>query len=100
MSEGERSRGFFAILGGGSGVRHIGDEKVIVIEIEYMARDGNGAVYYMRREVETEDGIIELYAETPASDSYEAAYTFLREEILEQAVEAGVDVDSLAFYYD
>ena len=71
--------------------------------LEYMAgmaRDGNGAVYYMLGEVETEDGVIELYAETPASGSYETNYTALREEILERAAEAGVDVDSLTFCYD
>lgn len=71
--------------------------------IEYMAgmaRDGTEAVYYMLGEVETEEGAIELYAETPATGSYETTYEALREEILEQAAEEGIDGDSLAFYYD
>ena len=71
--------------------------------IEYMAgmaRDGNGAVYYMLGYVMTEEGVIELYAELPASCHYEVVYKGLREKILEQAVKQGADVDSLAFYYD
>ena len=48
----------------------------------------------------TEERVIELYAELPASDRYEAVYKALREKILEQAVKQGVDVDSLVFCYD
>ena len=65
-----------------------------------MSRGGNGAVYYMRGYVMTEEGVIVLYAELPASYRYEAVYEVLREKILEQAVKQGVDVDSLVFYYD
>ena len=65
-----------------------------------MARDGTGAVYYMLGEVETDEGVIELYAEAPASGSYEANYEALRMEILEQAAKQGIDGDSLRFYYD
>ena len=65
-----------------------------------MARDGNGAVYYMLGYVMTEEGVIELYAELPASCHYEAVYKVLREKILEQAVKQGVDVDSLVFCCD
>ena len=72
--------------------------------IEYtvgMARDGTGAVDYMLGYVMTEDGVIELYAEAPVSDSDETAtYDDLRREILEQAVKRGVDTDSLVFRYD
>ena len=71
--------------------------------IEYMAgmaRDGNGAVYYMLGYVMTEERVIELYAELPASYHYETAYNVLREKILEQAVKQGVDVDSLVFCCD
>ena len=71
--------------------------------IEYLAgiaRDGNGVVYYMLGYVMTEDEVIELYAELPASGNYEAVYKALREKILKQAVKQGVDVDSLVFYYD
>ena len=64
-----------------------------------MARDGNGAVYYMLGYVMAEEGVIELYAEFPASDG-KAVYKVLREKILEQAVKQGVDVDSLVFCYD
>ena len=74
-----------------------------IIYIEYMAgmaRDGNGAVYYMLGYVMTEEEVIELYAELPASCHYEAVYKVLREKILEQAVKQGVDVDSLVFCYD
>ena len=63
-----------------------------------MARDGT--VYYMLGYVITEEGVIELYAELPASCHYEAVYKVLREKILEQAVKQGFDVDSLVFYYD
>ena len=77
---------------------------MIGIEIEYkvgMARDETGAVDYMLGFVETEDGVIELYAEAPMSDSDETCtYEALREEILQQAAEQGVDVDSLVFCYD
>ena len=48
----------------------------------------------------TEEGVIELYAELPASGNYEAAYKVLREEILEQAAKLGVDADSLVFRHD
>ena len=65
-----------------------------------MARDGNGTVYYMRGYGMTEEGVIELYAELPASYRYEAVYKVLREKILEQAVKQGVAVDSLVFCYD
>ena len=71
--------------------------------IEYMAgmaRDGNGAVYYMLGYVMTEEGVIELYAELPASYRYEAVYKDLHGKILEQAVKQGVDVDSLVFCCD
>ena len=71
-------------------------------EIEYtvgIARDGTGAVDYMLGEVVTEAGVIELYAEVPASDSDETYETLLM-EILEQAAKQGIDGDSLAFYYD
>ena len=71
--------------------------------IEYMmgtARDGTGAVDYMLGYVMTEDGVIELYAELPFSDSYETGpYETLRMEILKQADEKGVDIDSLDFFY-
>lgn len=73
-------------------------------KIEYMmgmARDGTGVVDYMLGYVVTEEGAIELYAEAPFAPSYETAtYDDLRREILEQAVEKGVDVDSLVFCYD
>ena len=73
-------------------------------KIEYkvgMARDETGAVDYMLGFVETEAGVIELYAESPMSDSDETCtYEALREEILEQAAEEGIDGDSLVFYYD
>ena len=71
--------------------------------IEYMAgmaRDGNGAVYYMLGYVMTEEGVIELYAELPTTCQYELVYKGLRKKILEQAVKQGIDVDSLVFYYD
>lgn len=73
-------------------------------QIEYkigMARDGTGPVDYMLGHVVTEEGVIELYAEATIWDSDETGtYGTLRREILEQAVEAGVDVDSLRFYYN
>lgn len=73
-------------------------------EIEYMmglARDGTGVVDYMLGYVVTEEGVIELYAEAPFSDSDETAtYDDLRREILEQAVEKGIDGNSLVFCYD
>lgn len=72
--------------------------------IEYtvgMARDGTGAVDYMLGYVITEDGVIELYAEAPISDSDETGtYEALRMEILKQADEKGVDGYSLVFCYD
>ena len=72
--------------------------------IEYtvgMARDGTGAVDYMLGYVMTEDGVIELYAEAPVSDSDETATCDdLRRGILEQAAQQGVDTDSLVFCYD
>ena len=71
--------------------------------IEYMAgmaKGSSGAVYYMLGYVMTEEGVIELYAELPASCHYEVVYKGLREKILEQAVKQGVDVDTLVFYYD
>ena len=71
--------------------------------IEYMAgisRHGNEPVYYMLGYVMTEEGAIELYAESPTTCQYELVYKGLRKKILEQAVKQGVDVDSLVFYYD
>ena len=64
------------------------------------ARDGNGTVCYMRGYGMTKEGVIELYAELPASDRNVAVYKVLREKILEQAVKQGVAVDSLVFRYD
>ena len=65
-----------------------------------MSRGRNGAVFCMQGYVMTEEGVIELYAESPASYRYEEVYKGLREKILEQAVKQGVDVDSLVFCYD
>ena len=50
--------------------------------------------------VETEEGVIELYAEFPASDDESGTYETLRWEILEQAAKQGIDGDSLVFCYD
>ena len=72
-------------------------------KIEYkmgLARDDTGVVDYMLGYVETEEGVIELYAEFPASDDETGTYDDLRMEILEQAAEEGIDGDSLVFYYD
>lgn len=65
-----------------------------------MAKDGTGPVDYMLGRVDTEDGIIELYAETPILDDETGTFEPLRREILEQAVKEGIDVGRLAFYYD
>ena len=78
-------------------------KKMTRTKIEYkagMARYGAEAVDYMLGSVVTEEGVIELYAELPASDDGPGTYEILCCAILEHAVKQGVDIDSLDFFYD
>lgn len=71
-----------------------------IVYMTGMARDGTGAVDYMLGYAVAEEGVIELYAESPVSDDETGTYETLCWEILQQAVKQGVDADSLTFFYD
>lgn len=73
-------------------------------KVTYQGGEGRyttAAVDWMMVTIETDDELIELYAEREMVEGDETAtYDDLKADILRQAEENGIDKDSLIFWFD